>query len=54
MFEYAFQLNDEAQAIRTVVDSSLEKGIVTVDIADGGKSYSTSEVGDWIAEQILA
>jgi len=31
----------------------LEQGIVTVDIADGGQAYSTSEVGDWLAEQIL-
>jgi len=32
----------------------LEQGIVTVDIADGGQAYSTSEVGDWLANAILS
>jgi 3-isopropylmalate dehydrogenase len=27
-------------------------GVVTEDIANGGKAFSTSEVGDWIAEYI--
>jgi 3-isopropylmalate dehydrogenase len=54
MFEYAFQLNDEANDIRRSVDASLAEGVVTVDIADGGKAYSTSEVGDWLADKILA
>ncbi|NBA86411.1 3-isopropylmalate dehydrogenase [Emticicia sp. CRIBPO] len=52
MFEYAFKLTDEANEIKAIVDKSLAEGIVTVDIADGGKSYSTSEVGDWLASQI--
>ncbi|MDN3669715.1 3-isopropylmalate dehydrogenase [Echinicola jeungdonensis] len=52
MFEYAFNLPEEAKAISDVVNLSLEKGIVTEDIAEGEKSYSTSEVGDWLAEQI--
>jgi 3-isopropylmalate dehydrogenase len=52
MFEYAFQLHEEAQAIRKAVDMSLEKGMVTIDIAGEGKSYSTSEVGDWLAGYI--
>ena len=54
MFEYAFKLMDEAADIRRVVDLSLEQKVVTVDIADNGKAYSTSEVGDWLAAQILA
>jgi 3-isopropylmalate dehydrogenase len=54
MFEYAFKLMDEAADIRRVVDLSLAENYVTVDIADGGKSYSTSEVGDWLAAKILA
>ncbi len=53
MFEYAFNLPEEAKAISDVVNLSLEKGIVTEDIAEGEKSYKTSEVGDWLAEQIL-
>jgi 3-isopropylmalate dehydrogenase len=52
MFEYAFKLNDEAKAIREVVDRSLAEGIVTIDIAGDGKSYTTSEVGDWLAANI--
>ncbi len=54
MFEYAFGLMEEGRAIRTAVDAALEQGIVTQDIAaEGTKSYSTSEVGDWVAEYIL-
>jgi 3-isopropylmalate dehydrogenase len=52
MFEYAFNLKDEAESIKTAVDASLENGIVTEDIAEGVKPSSTSDVGDWIAGQI--
>lgn len=52
MFEYAFQLKEEALSIRKAVDLSLEKGVVTIDIAGENTSYSTSEVGDWIAQNI--
>lgn len=53
MFEYAFGLMDEGKAIRKAVDAALEAGIVTEDIADkGATSYSTSEVGDWVANYI--
>ncbi|WP_431121333.1 3-isopropylmalate dehydrogenase [Flagellimonas flava] len=45
-------LADEAQAIRDVVNKSLAKGIVTEDLADGGKAYKTSEVGDWLAANL--
>lgn len=51
MFEYAFNLMEEGKVIRNAVAASLAEGIVTVDIAEG-KSYKTSEVGDWIAEYI--
>lgn len=54
MFEYAFKLNDEAAEIKRIVDKSLQEGIVTEDIADKSKAYSTSEVGDWLAAQILS
>ncbi|MFR9523390.1 MAG: 3-isopropylmalate dehydrogenase [Rikenellaceae bacterium] len=54
MFEYAFGLMDEGRAIRQAVDAALEAGIVTTDIAaEGAESYSTSAVGDWVAEYIL-
>ncbi len=52
MFELAFELNDEAEAIRNVVNRSLKEGIVTEDLSDGGKSYGTSEIGDWLAKNI--
>ncbi|HLW18797.1 MAG TPA: 3-isopropylmalate dehydrogenase [Cyclobacteriaceae bacterium] len=54
MFEYAFELMDEANAISDAVNLSLEQGYVTEDIAEGGKAYKTSEVGDWLVKQILA
>lgn len=52
MFEYAFELMEEGALIREAVNASLEAGIVTEDIADGGKAYSTSEVGEWILNYI--
>jgi 3-isopropylmalate dehydrogenase len=47
-----FELTDEAEAIRKVVNQSLSEGIVTEDLAEGGKSYKTSEVGNWLASHI--
>ncbi|MGB5273380.1 MAG: 3-isopropylmalate dehydrogenase [Flavobacteriaceae bacterium] len=47
-----FDLTAEAEAIRKVVNKSLDEGMVTEDLADGGKSYKTSEVGDWLAKHI--
>ena len=52
MFEDAFKLKDEAKAIRDVVNKSLELGIVTEDLAGKNKAYKTTEVGDWLAENI--
>ncbi len=52
MFEYAFGLMEEGKMIRDAVDASMAEGFVTVDIAEGEKSYKTSEVGDWIASYI--
>jgi 3-isopropylmalate dehydrogenase len=51
MFE-GFELQEEAEAIRKAVNSSLEAGVVTEDLAEGGKAYKTSEVGDWLAKNI--
>ena len=51
LLEVALDLTDEAQAVRDVVDKSLEEGVVTEDIAEG-KSYKTSEVGDWLAKNV--
>ncbi|MDR1130379.1 MAG: 3-isopropylmalate dehydrogenase, partial [Prevotellaceae bacterium] len=52
MFEYAFGLKKEAEHIRKVVNESLNAGIVTEDIAAGGKAFKTSEVGEWICKQL--
>lgn len=52
MFEMAFDLHEEAETIRNVVNKSLEEGIVTEDLAGEQKSYKTSKVGDWLAENI--
>ncbi len=52
MLEYSFKLHAEADAIRKAVDASLAEGYVTVDIS-AEKNYSTSEVGDWIANCVL-
>ena len=51
MFEN-FGLQEEGKAIRDAVNKALTEGIVTEDLADGGKAYGTSEVGDWLAESI--
>ena len=52
MFEYAFNLMEEGALIREAVAASMDANIVTEDIAENGKAYKTSEVGDWIAEYI--
>jgi 3-isopropylmalate dehydrogenase len=51
MLELSLDLVEEAQAIRDVVDRSMDEGIVTEDIAEG-KARSTSEVGDWLAANL--
>lgn len=51
MFEYAFDLKDEAELIRQAVEASLPAGVVTEDI-DPQQPASTSEVGDWVADWI--
>ena len=43
---------DEGKAIRDAVAASLEAGVVTEDLADGGPAYGTAAVGDWIASYI--
>ena len=53
MFEDSFNLKDEANLIRKVVNASLKQSIISEDLADENKSYKTSEIGDWIAKEIL-
>jgi 3-isopropylmalate dehydrogenase len=52
MFEYAFNLPEEGSLIRRAVTASMDAGIVTEDIAEKGKAYTTSEVGDYISKQL--
>ena len=52
MFEDAFGLKTEAEAIRNVVNKSLEQGIVTEDLSGKNKAYKTSEVGDWLVTNL--
>jgi 3-isopropylmalate dehydrogenase len=52
MFEYGFGLMAEGKAIRDAVAESIAAGVVTEDLANGGKACSTTEVGDWIAAHI--
>ncbi len=48
----SLNLLDEAQAVRDVVNKSLDAGVVTIDIAGDAKAYKTSEVGDWLAANL--
>jgi len=52
MFEDTFQLKEEAKAIREVVNKSLEQGIVTEDLSGKNKAYKTSEIGNWLVENL--
>lgn len=54
LLESSFGMVQEAQAIRLACQESIEAGVVTEDIARGGKSYSTSAVGDWLCKRIEA
>ena len=48
----SLNLLEEAALVRNSVNNSLENGVVTEDISEG-KAYKTSEVGDWLAQNIL-
>ena len=54
MFEYAFDLKEEGKSIREAVDASIAAHVVTEDIAGSGKAYTTSEVGGWIRDFLIA
>jgi 3-isopropylmalate dehydrogenase len=47
----ALDLKDEANSVKNAVNESLNQNIVTEDL-NKERSYSTSEVGDWIVENI--
>lgn len=52
MFEYAFGMMEEGALIRQAVTASMDANVVTEDIANTGKAYSTTEVGEWILNWI--
>ncbi len=53
MFEMSFGLHQEGAMIRKIVNQSLADGIVTEDLIEGNvKTYKTSEVGDYLVDQI--
>ncbi len=52
MFEDTFKLKEEAEAIRNVVNKSMEQGIVTEDLSGKNKGYKTSEVGNWLVANL--
>lgn len=52
MFDYAFNLKDEAASIRKAVEKSIDNEFVTEDL-NKTNSKSTSQVGDWIKDFIL-
>jgi 3-isopropylmalate dehydrogenase len=51
LLEISLNLTEEAEAIRKVVAHSMDEGMVTEDISEG-KAYLTSEVGNWLAENL--
>ncbi len=52
MFERSFNLHEESKLIRDLVNESISNNIVTKDLSEDGKSFTTAEVGDWIVERI--
>ncbi len=53
MLRTSFNLEKEADAIQNAIQKTLEKRIVTADIANAGrKTYSTQEVGNCVVEAI--
>lgn len=52
LFRFSLNENDAADTIERAVNKALEDGHRTADLAGGGKSVSTSEMGDIIARYI--
>lgn len=52
MFKDGFGLEKESSLIKKIVENSLDQKIVTHDLSETN-SYTTSEVGDWISNEIM-
>ena len=52
MFKDGFGLEKESSLIKKIVENSLDQKVVTQDLAETN-SYTTSEVGDWISNEIM-
>lgn len=53
MLRYSFGLEEAAEAIEAAVAATLENKILTADLASGGASVSTVEMGDAIVKALL-
>lgn len=53
MLNDAFYAKEEAEMVKKACKMAIEAGILTEDLAESGKSYSTTEVGEWIVKYIL-
>lgn len=53
MLDYSFGMKREADQIRNACNKAITNGIVTPDLSNQEKSYSTSEVGDYIANNLV-
>lgn len=53
MLEYSFGLNEESKDIFEVINKAYSNNILTKDLASSDNFYSTSDFGDYIAQNIL-
>lgn len=49
-----FGLEQEGKTIRQAVQASMDQGIVTADLAGKGKTYTTSQVGEWVVNYVVS
>ncbi len=45
-------LHDAAKSVRAAVNSAIENGIVTEDLSAEGEKFSTTQVGDYVADRV--
>lgn len=52
LLESAFDMNAEARAIKNGCEDAINNGILTPELIKDTKAYTTSEIGDYVAEYI--